>query len=42
MYRTFKDYRAQKEWTQNKKWNLVGFIVSILGLFLFKYQDFIE
>ncbi len=37
---TYKDYKAQTEWNPTKKWNLVGCIVSVFGLFLFIYQDF--
>ena len=37
---TYKGYRAQTEWNPTKKWNLVGCIVSVFGLFLFIYQDF--
>lgn len=42
IYNTFKNYRGQTEWNSIKKWNLVGCIFFILGLFLFIYQDFIE
>lgn len=40
IYSTIKKYKAQKEWNNNKKWNLLGLVIFFLGLILFIYDDF--
>jgi uncharacterized membrane protein len=42
IYHFYKDYRKQEEWNASKKRNLVGLVISVLGLLFFLCVDIFE
>lgn len=40
IYGTHKSFKSQEIWNTIKTWSAIGCIVSIIGLFVFIYQDF--